>query len=241
MSPPLLWATIPTPRRSSSARIALRERRHLGDGPKVAAEVGNDVHGMPEPVEVPARPPRESARSRRRREAAGSAAASQREARPDRNGGPVGSAEADTPSRSRPRACRWCARNRFTAGPLGSRDASRSPCHQSTKRPGSARRENGHDVQRFRRPARGAELGPEPPLRGDRGAVPGDRGRGARTHPARRSGRALGSRHSFTDLPDTKGRLISLERFAPDIVIDPEAQTVSFSPGLALRAISRAS
>jgi xylitol oxidase len=44
--------------------------------------------------------------------------------------------------------------------------------------------------------------------------------------------RALGSRHSFTDLADTTGRLISLDRFEPDLVIDEEAQTASFAPGL---------
>jgi xylitol oxidase len=44
--------------------------------------------------------------------------------------------------------------------------------------------------------------------------------------------RALGSRHSFTDLADTTGRLISLDRFADDLVIDEDARTASFSPGL---------
>jgi xylitol oxidase len=44
--------------------------------------------------------------------------------------------------------------------------------------------------------------------------------------------RALGSRHSFTDLADTAGRLVSIERFAPDLVIDESARTASFSAGL---------
>jgi xylitol oxidase len=44
--------------------------------------------------------------------------------------------------------------------------------------------------------------------------------------------RALGSRHSFTDLADTTGRLISLDRFEPDVLIDQAAQTASFAPGL---------
>jgi xylitol oxidase len=44
--------------------------------------------------------------------------------------------------------------------------------------------------------------------------------------------RALGSRHSFTDLADTSGHLISLERFENDLVIDEEARTASFAPGL---------
>ncbi len=44
--------------------------------------------------------------------------------------------------------------------------------------------------------------------------------------------RALGSRHSFTDLADTTGRLISLDRFSPDLVVDEAARTASFSPGL---------
>jgi xylitol oxidase len=44
--------------------------------------------------------------------------------------------------------------------------------------------------------------------------------------------RALGSRHSFTDLADTSGRLISLDRFATDLVIDDDAQTASFAPGI---------
>jgi xylitol oxidase len=44
--------------------------------------------------------------------------------------------------------------------------------------------------------------------------------------------RALGSRHSFTDLADTTGRLVSLERLDLDLVIDEDARTASFSPGI---------
>ena len=44
--------------------------------------------------------------------------------------------------------------------------------------------------------------------------------------------RALGSRHSFTDLADTAGRLVSLDRFEPDLLIDEDAGTASFSAGL---------
>jgi xylitol oxidase len=44
--------------------------------------------------------------------------------------------------------------------------------------------------------------------------------------------RALGTRHSFTDLADTTGRLLSVERFADDLVIDEDAQTASFAPGI---------
>src|SRR5450755_3131968 len=44
--------------------------------------------------------------------------------------------------------------------------------------------------------------------------------------------RALGTRHSFTDLADTTGRLVSLERLDTDLVIDEQAQTASFAPGV---------
>ena len=44
--------------------------------------------------------------------------------------------------------------------------------------------------------------------------------------------RALGSRHSFSDLADTSGELVSIDRFAPDIIVNADAQTVSFSAGL---------
>jgi xylitol oxidase len=44
--------------------------------------------------------------------------------------------------------------------------------------------------------------------------------------------RALGTRHSFTDLADSVGRLISLDRLETDLLIDAGAQTASFSPGI---------
>jgi xylitol oxidase len=44
--------------------------------------------------------------------------------------------------------------------------------------------------------------------------------------------RALGSRHSFSDLADTSGHLISLDRFETDLVIDEEARTASFAAGI---------
>jgi xylitol oxidase len=43
--------------------------------------------------------------------------------------------------------------------------------------------------------------------------------------------RALGSRHSFTDLADSD-ELVSLDGLDPDISIDPESETVTFSAGL---------
>jgi xylitol oxidase len=43
---------------------------------------------------------------------------------------------------------------------------------------------------------------------------------------------ALGSRHSFMDVADTSGTLVALDRLAPDLVIDEEASTASFSAGL---------
>lgn len=43
--------------------------------------------------------------------------------------------------------------------------------------------------------------------------------------------RALGSRHSFNDLADTSGDLVSLERFDLGLEIDAEARTASFSAG----------
>jgi xylitol oxidase len=57
----------------------------------------------------------------------------------------------------------------------------------------------------------------------------------------RRGGRlrALGSRHSFNDLADTSGYLVSLERLAPDLVIDSEAQTASFSAGIRYGDLAR--
>lgn len=44
--------------------------------------------------------------------------------------------------------------------------------------------------------------------------------------------RALGSRHSFNDLADSVGELVSIDRFDPDIVIDEQARTVTLSAGL---------
>ncbi len=44
--------------------------------------------------------------------------------------------------------------------------------------------------------------------------------------------RAIGTRHSFTDLADTPGSLVSLDRFETDLVIDADTRTASFAPGL---------
>jgi xylitol oxidase len=44
--------------------------------------------------------------------------------------------------------------------------------------------------------------------------------------------RALGSRHSFTDLADTTGTLVSLDGLETDLVIDADARTAAFSPGI---------
>ncbi len=43
--------------------------------------------------------------------------------------------------------------------------------------------------------------------------------------------RAVGTRHSFTDIADTSGALISLARLDPDIRIDPTAMTASVTGG----------
>lgn len=43
--------------------------------------------------------------------------------------------------------------------------------------------------------------------------------------------RALGSRHSFSDVADS-AELVTLERLSPDILIDAESETVSFSAGV---------
>ncbi|MGV8912170.1 MAG: FAD-binding protein [Rhodoglobus sp.] len=43
--------------------------------------------------------------------------------------------------------------------------------------------------------------------------------------------RALGTRHSFTDIADTPGALISLKNIEPEIRIDPAAMTVSVTGG----------
>lgn len=44
--------------------------------------------------------------------------------------------------------------------------------------------------------------------------------------------RVLGSRHSFNDIADTTGTLISLEDIDPSIEIDEEARTATFSAGI---------
>ncbi len=44
--------------------------------------------------------------------------------------------------------------------------------------------------------------------------------------------KALGSRHSFSDVADTTGLLISLERLEQDLVIDRERQTVTIAAGM---------
>lgn len=44
--------------------------------------------------------------------------------------------------------------------------------------------------------------------------------------------KALGSRHSFNPIADTPGDLISLDRLAPLIAIDPERRTVTVSGGI---------
>lgn len=43
--------------------------------------------------------------------------------------------------------------------------------------------------------------------------------------------RALGSRHSFNDLPDTSGQLVSLDGLPADVQLDESARTVSVSAG----------
>jgi xylitol oxidase len=43
--------------------------------------------------------------------------------------------------------------------------------------------------------------------------------------------RALGTRHSFTDLPDTRGTLVDVTGFATGFALDEEAQTVTVSAG----------
>ncbi|WP_213815151.1 D-arabinono-1,4-lactone oxidase [Glaciihabitans sp. dw_435] len=44
--------------------------------------------------------------------------------------------------------------------------------------------------------------------------------------------RALGSRHSFTDIADTTGDLVTLEGLDPSIVVDTEAGTVTVAAGI---------
>src|SRR5919199_4924610 len=43
--------------------------------------------------------------------------------------------------------------------------------------------------------------------------------------------RALGTRHSFTDLPDTEGTLVSVVGIEPGFVLDEAARTVAFGAG----------
>src|SRR3954447_11296162 len=43
--------------------------------------------------------------------------------------------------------------------------------------------------------------------------------------------RALGTRHSFTDLPDTEGTLVSVLGIEPDFVLDEGARTLTFGAG----------
>ena len=44
--------------------------------------------------------------------------------------------------------------------------------------------------------------------------------------------RALGTRHSFTDLPDTTGTLVDVTGFAPEFELDEAAQTVTVPAGI---------
>jgi len=52
--------------------------------------------------------------------------------------------------------------------------------------------------------------------------------------------RALGSRHSFSDLTDTEGVLVDLAGLAPDIRVDPGSATVSLSGGVRYGQLCRA-
>jgi alditol oxidase len=52
--------------------------------------------------------------------------------------------------------------------------------------------------------------------------------------------RALGSRHSFSDLTDTEGVLVDLAGLAPDIRIDPGSATVSLGGGVRYGPLCRA-
>lgn len=51
--------------------------------------------------------------------------------------------------------------------------------------------------------------------------------------------RALGTRHSFTDIADTRGALISLAELDPAIQIDPAAMTVSVAGGTSYGILSK--
>ena len=50
--------------------------------------------------------------------------------------------------------------------------------------------------------------------------------------------RALGTRHSFTDIADTTGTLVSLERIPPDPIIDPAQRIVSVGGGASYGALA---
>jgi xylitol oxidase len=50
--------------------------------------------------------------------------------------------------------------------------------------------------------------------------------------------RALGTRHSFNDLADTTGTLISVSRINPDPVLNPGAQTVTVGAGVTYDALA---
>lgn len=51
--------------------------------------------------------------------------------------------------------------------------------------------------------------------------------------------RALGTRHSFTDLPDTEGTLVSVIGIEPDFVLDEVARTVTFGAGTRYGELAR--
>jgi xylitol oxidase len=52
--------------------------------------------------------------------------------------------------------------------------------------------------------------------------------------------RALGTRHSFTDIADTTGTLVSLERIPPDPIIEPAQRIVSVGGGASYGALATA-
>jgi len=49
--------------------------------------------------------------------------------------------------------------------------------------------------------------------------------------------KALGSRHSFTDIGDTDGALVSLERLPADLQVDPRTATATIGAGAAYGAV----
>jgi xylitol oxidase len=51
--------------------------------------------------------------------------------------------------------------------------------------------------------------------------------------------RALGTRHSFTDLPDTEGTLVSVVGIAPSFELDEAARTVTFGAGTRYGEVAR--